>query len=72
MDTVMVLACCAQIPQKQTVANRVRFVCLKCGRGQEGKYRKSETAAARAWEVDPAPWDGQAPLASPGPVARKI
>ncbi|MBS0164019.1 MAG: hypothetical protein JSS48_15805 [Nitrospira sp.] len=60
MDTVMILACCAQVPQKQTVANRVRFVCLKCGRGQEGKYRKSETAAARAWEVDPAPWDGPA------------
>ena len=58
MDIAMVLACCAQIPQKQTVANRVRFVCLKCGRGQTTKYRKSETAAIRAWEVDPSPWVG--------------
>ena len=68
MDIAMVLACCAQIPQKQTVASRVLFVCLKCGRGQTSKYRKSGTDAIRAWEVDPAPWDGGVASRSPQPV----
>jgi len=65
LNTGVILPCCAQLPQKQTAANRVRFVCLKCGRGRESKYRKSETAAIRAWEVDPNPWVRQGSATAP-------
>src|SRR5437870_5795841 len=49
LTAAVILPCCDQPPQKQTAADRTRFVCPQCGRGQDGKYRKSETAAARAW-----------------------
>jgi hypothetical protein len=55
--SMMILPCCAQPPQKQMVGPRIRFVCLKCHRGERSPYRKSESAAVRAWEVDPEPWD---------------
>lgn len=67
----MPLSCCGELPQKQAVATRMRFVCGRCDRGGQEKYCKSELAAVRAWNTNPSVWDRMlAPYAPQGRVGR--
>lgn len=54
-------ACCEDTPAVQRDGDKVRLVCLRCGRGGETKYFKNLRSADTHWRTSNEAWDRARP-----------